>query len=584
MADLEKLGQDETTARKDGDDKTADPMSFPKPPSQNAPPLPARPNAGANAAASPSTEASSDVTVQQSADSGLPSPASSSATLTGDVASDSSFKIASKDGVADEASIPNPAGSDSSLSTAVSIDVDHDADGDTQMGGTAADETAAKGAMVKAEFDWDAFRRALPEKHNFPMNQQDVDEILGKVFGLLQAAVRPTGTDPDAGGVQMDEIVSNFYFKINRVMQMLRDDGSAKESSVISSVHRALTAYPNPDKALSIYEALDKWGFDPESIPTTQGETQLQFCSFKEPTPPFLHVLIQRTLGTGQKNSGIVQILEYLDIDRYMDAPEDSDLASRRRKYWQSKELEAKLLEIKAILESEKVTAPVKALGDLLNPDEFEQDLAYRGMSVAMLNRVFADSPTKEAAATLIRNFFYEGGGSTPSSSGSPQEETLASRVAGALETQTLPGLSVKSEMAVDGPSGQDGNMSEEAQVRLQQDLIANINALVSETQSLRDNLFGDLKAHRYALHAVICHSGTGTGGHYWVWIRDFESGLWRKYNDENTDETRSDTEALLNELNSKDFPYFVAYVRDADKLKLAGSPKREPREHQVQG
>ena len=71
---------------------------------------------------------------------------------------------------------------------------------------------------------------------------------------------------------------------------------------------------------------------------------------------------------------------------------------------------------------------------------------------------------------------------------------------------------------------------------------------------------------------------GSGRGGHYWVWIRDFEAGLWRKYNDTVVSEER-DTRKLLDNLNSSGDPYFLCYVRDADRGVHVKVPKRDPAE-----
>jgi ubiquitin carboxyl-terminal hydrolase 25 len=435
--------------------------------------------------------------------------------------------------------------------------------------GPAPTETAGLDETAKPEFDWDVFRRALPEKHSFPMNQQDVDEIFHKIFGLFQAAIGPSGVDPDPeSGGQIDDIVSNFYFKTKVVLKTLDENGSAKTTTVQRPAHRNLTAYPDKTKALSIYEALDPFGFDPESLVSAKGEPQTRLYSFLEPTPPFLHVLIQRTDNAGQKNSGIVQIPEQLYLDRYMDAPEDSLHYKLREKYWHAKDLEAQLVEAKKALESDKVTAPIKPLGDMPIVGEFEQDSQFRVRAAEMLEQALRSSQPADQGEGLIRQLFFEDDESTlPSQASSEVRGPPASRVDRALET----------EMAVDGPTDEAADVSEEAQAHLLQDVISHVGAAVLGARKIRDALWADSKNHGYTLHAIICHSGTGAGGHYWVWIRDFETGIWRKYNDEITTETRSDTNALLNELNSKDFPYFVAYVRDNDKMKLVGAPRREP-------
>ncbi|KAF2657809.1 cysteine proteinase [Lophiostoma macrostomum CBS 122681] len=47
------------------------------------------------------------------------------------------------------------------------------------------------------------------------------------------------------------------------------------------------------------------------------------------------------------------------------------------------------------------------------------------------------------------------------------------------------------------------------------------------------NTVFEDCKDHPYVLHAVFMHRGSATGGHYWIYIRDFQNDVWREYNDE---------------------------------------------------
>ncbi|EOO01972.1 putative ubiquitin carboxyl-terminal hydrolase protein [Phaeoacremonium minimum UCRPA7] len=85
---------------------------------------------------------------------------------------------------------------------------------------------------------------------------------------------------------------------------------------------------------------------------------------------------------------------------------------------------------------------------------------------------------------------------------------------------------------------------------------------------------FTDLTQHRYRLHAVICHGGNLTSGHYWVFIYDFEENLWRRYNDEKVI-VEEDSTKVLAELNSSSSPYYIAYVRESDVHELVSVPRR---------
>jgi ubiquitin carboxyl-terminal hydrolase 47 len=40
-----------------------------------------------------------------------------------------------------------------------------------------------------------------------------------------------------------------------------------------------------------------------------------------------------------------------------------------------------------------------------------------------------------------------------------------------------------------------------------------------------------------YELYAVLVHSGSAIGGHYYAYIKSFEDGKWYNYNDSNVSE-----------------------------------------------
>ena len=87
-----------------------------------------------------------------------------------------------------------------------------------------------------------------------------------------------------------------------------------------------------------------------------------------------------------------------------------------------------------------------------------------------------------------------------------------------------------------------------------------------------RDGLFSEPKI-AYSLHAVICHQGgSASAGHYWVWIHDFESKMWYKYND--TTVTKHNAEYVFSELNNKGEPYYLAYVRASEASSLVQIPR----------
>ena len=101
------------------------------------------------------------------------------------------------------------------------------------------------------------------------------------------------------------------------------------------------------------------------------------------------------------------------------------------------------------------------------------------------------------------------------------------------------------------------------------------ISEEIKEREQALDEDYNRSQEHPYQLEAVICHRGRLSSGHYWVWIRDFEDGVWRCYNDGEVG-VETDTEKVLRDLSTGGEPYYLCYVRDKDKEELVSVPKRE--------
>ena len=56
------------------------------------------------------------------------------------------------------------------------------------------------------------------------------------------------------------------------------------------------------------------------------------------------------------------------------------------------------------------------------------------------------------------------------------------------------------------------------------------------------DTVFENCRDHPYHLHAIFIHAGSASGGHYWIYIYDFQNDIWRSYNDETVKQETEDT------------------------------------------
>lgn len=96
------------------------------------------------------------------------------------------------------------------------------------------------------------------------------------------------------------------------------------------------------------------------------------------------------------------------------------------------------------------------------------------------------------------------------------------------------------------------------------------ISARIKDLTSNIGSQFVDKKGLPYRLQAVFIHVGSATFGHYWIYIRDFEKDMWRKYNDESV--TAVTDLSLIFDQESGDrppTPYFLVYVQDNLKDQL---------------
>jgi ubiquitin carboxyl-terminal hydrolase 25/28 len=102
-------------------------------------------------------------------------------------------------------------------------------------------------------------------------------------------------------------------------------------------------------------------------------------------------------------------------------------------------------------------------------------------------------------------------------------------------------------------------------------------DAEMSQLEADIDSVFKDRHDHPYRLHAVFTHRGGTKGGHYWIYIYDFQNALWRKYND---DHVTIATEKEIFERESADIPPAstgVVYIREDLITQITEAVKREP-------
>ncbi|KIH88994.1 hypothetical protein SPBR_06923 [Sporothrix brasiliensis 5110] len=416
-------------------------------------------------------------------------------------------------------------------------------------------------------------------------DQQDVEEVMGNIISHLRASVKATGEDV-ATGVQRDPITDTFFWTSATYS---RSDRNGSYNRQVAP-NRWVTAFPAEDKKIGLLQALSN-SFQREFI--TQGTWYERFTSIVG-LPPILHIHIQRSKGDGTKNKSLVDIPQALHLDQFMDCDEGSDLFNRRRHAWNIQE------RIRSLKGPNGENPYISFL-----PDAVGKAAAYTDMIVNEHLHQHAEKKNThddlERAGASSDNEFDSDDGDYDMIDDDVKELLRENDVVFELSA-VLSGRGQEIETQLD--TNLDQRWSNEATKQFldgarhltredvqnswaQQDSVLHCNDIMRNVQQIRaeyeqelEGLFADLKApqNKYLLHAVICHSGnTGKAGHYWVWIYDFERGLWRKYNDKAVKEF-ANTDVVMAELSNGGEPYYLAYVRASDVEKYVGVSLRKER------
>lgn len=368
------------------------------------------------------------------------------------------------------------------------------------------------------------------QKRSSGTDQQDVEEVMGSIINRLQAAIRPTSTDSTTG-IQLEKIMETFF--VTTVNYTKKFDEQEYQHEI--SFDRSITAFPAAEGPCSLYDALGR-NFDQQILE----DSKLSRYTAIKTLPPVLHVLIQRSQSMGSKNGNPVVIPETLYLDRYMDAPHDSPLFRQRVQDWITAE---RILDLKSQL------AKIEANPSYMTFLQTYESEVGAAEDTANQPSDGSNEPTKQEEST--ENWDFDG----------PVEDDFL--------------LITTSKTSKVAATGKSSNKLD----NIQKTHAAVLEMMEKELQQRQEMLEESLSSQKqisYRLHAVICHRGHLTSGHYWVWIHDFEANVWRWYNDADVRENK-DTAEVLRTLSTSGEPYFLCYVRDEDKDQYVSVPKREP-------
>lgn len=94
-------------------------------------------------------------------------------------------------------------------------------------------------------------------------------------------------------------------------------------------------------------------------------------------------------------------------------------------------------------------------------------------------------------------------------------------------------------------------------------DQLQQISSRLNTLDKLVVNQFTSYKKVGYSIFAVFIHRGEASYGHYWVYIKDPQKNIFRKYNDEIVSEVPL-SEVINFTSENTATPYYIVYVKDA--------------------
>ncbi|KAK0673719.1 hypothetical protein QBC41DRAFT_241300 [Cercophora samala] len=385
----------------------------------------------------------------------------------------------------------------------------------TLVGEAAGGVTVATGTEKKKETEKagsvEALAKELDQDEVKGTDQQDVDEAMGNILEHLQAAVKLARARRSAGEEDETEEIPDPVDNhfYSDFVMHSQTSTAGNEWSQRDDRNRLVMAPLHETKGVKE----DMYQVIGRGLDIQRNEeTKLMtYTAIKKPAD-ILHFLFPRSRQDG-KNENPVELNDPLYLDLFMDVEDKED--ERYKKKTRLWAINRRSEELRA--EKNKVV-PETNSRDMLSEEELERFLSE-------------DSPT-DADGDYELVDVNEG------------------------TAKELGGVTVTPEKLkeFDDWTRVDQAREEDGLEKERKELLAS----------------GDVE---YRLHAVFCHRGSTGFGHYWVWIKDFERGVWRKYNDNIV--TIHSEEEFRRDAGCAPEPCWAAYVR-AGKTGLVSIPLRK--------
>ena len=307
--------------------------------------------------------------------------------------------------------------------------------------------------------------------------QQDVTECIENVLYQLEATM--TGHKSEEDGEQHDLVKDLFYGTTKQTLARVSDGGNARtKTERFSSLLLDVNNGPTP-----IYDSLDN--YFGEELLDIEGDGPTRRTLRISHLPQILQIQVQRVqfdLSTflPYKNLNPLIFPEIVYLDRYLDAPEGSELSRRNEAAKQWKQ------HISELQSAQERVAEHKQALDAVSE---------------LFSREIVDDLT-------------------------PATSTAISEVQGSLAAQ-----------------------------------LDTATRELEQTRTKIEHQFDDMTEHGYQIHSIFIHKGDASYGHYWIYIRDQESGQFFKYNDELVSAV-DDAEVFDFREQNPATPYFLVFTK----------------------
>lgn len=349
--------------------------------------------------------------------------------------------------------------------------------------------------------------------------QQDAAEILNNVFDLLQCAIKPIDRFKD--GEQYDLIKKLFFSDVTTVRTAA--DGNESRNSAVQDVQHISPGCNDRPLLAALDDEFSLTEFESESTGEKMTSSKYEFINRAS---PIQIINVRRLLyegGKSKKDESHVGLEDVIYLDRYLRATNSlnqEQLLQLRQEQW---DIQRKLRDTETRIEELRKTEVKASLPDVVAETATLVERLYVNENLIDLEDDTQDPP-----------MFID------------------------------PGLPIQLRERVRELDGE----------------IKILEGQMAELKSQSRHVFEHCKDHPYRLHSVFMHRGSSVGGHYWIYIYDFQNKVWREYNDETVSEVEDPINAIFRKEDNMHpgTSTGVVYVQETEIDQLTEAVNRRPR------